>query len=45
MGVYNILDFGALGDGQTNDALAIQRAIDACTAGGSVGCWGMPGLM
>lgn len=34
MPVYNILDFGAVGDGQTNDARAIQGAIDACNAGG-----------
>lgn len=31
---YNILETGALGDGLTNDAPAIQRAIDACHANG-----------
>lgn len=31
---YSILDHGAVGDGTTNDAPAIQRAIDACSAAG-----------
>ncbi len=34
MSIYNVVDFGAAGDGKTNDAAAIQRAIDACTAAG-----------
>ena len=34
MSTYTVLDFGAVGDGQANDAAAIQRAIDACTASG-----------
>jgi len=34
MATYNVCDFGALGDGKTNDALAIQKTIDACTASG-----------
>lgn len=27
---YNVLSFGAVGDGKTNDTIAIQAAIDAC---------------
>ena len=30
----SIADFGAAGDGRTNDAAPIQRAIDVCAAGG-----------
>jgi len=32
--IYNVLQYGAMGDGLANDAPAIQRAIDACTAAG-----------
>ncbi|MEI7832370.1 MAG: glycosyl hydrolase family 28 protein [bacterium] len=34
MATYNILDFGAVGNGTTLDTTAIQSAIDACTDDG-----------
>lgn len=33
-GVFNVLDFGARGDGTNNDTAAIQKALDACAAQG-----------
>ncbi len=37
-GIYNITDFGAVGDGKTLDSKAIQSAIDSCSkdSGGTV---------
>ena len=31
---YNVLDFGALGNGEADDTAAIQSAVDACCASG-----------
>lgn len=41
MAVFNILEYGAVGDGITNDAASIQMAIDACAEAGG-GCVLLP---
>lgn len=33
-GTFRVIDFGAIGDGTTDDARAIQMAIDSCSASG-----------
>ncbi|WP_243109949.1 glycosyl hydrolase family 28 protein [Clostridium sp. E02] len=32
--IYNVLEYGAIGDGKKNDAAAIQAAVDACSQAG-----------
>lgn len=34
MKIYNVMQYGAKGDGKTNDAFSIQHAIDDCAKNG-----------
>ncbi len=43
MADVNVKDFGAVGDGVTDDTAAIQAALDAAEAGGPI-CYAPPGL-
>ena len=38
--VYNIVDFGAVGDGATVNTIAVQKAIDTCANENGGGCSG-----
>ena len=42
MPVFNVLDYGVAGDGQQNDAPAIQAVIDACHLAGAGRCSSRP---
>ena len=44
LGIVNVKDYGATGDGRTNDAPAIQRAIDTAVAGSYGTVWFPAGI-
>ena len=45
MSTYDVLNYGAVGDGQSDDAPAIQAAIDACHAAGAARCGRLQGAL